>query len=67
MLTNGKSSSDRTSHINIGYFFIKDRVDSGEIKIEYKPTEEMIADILTKPLQRELFRHLRALLLNWIS
>lgn len=65
MIKNGRSNSDRTRHINIRYFFIKDRVDAGEITIKHKPTADMIADILTKPLQGDLFRRLRAELLNW--
>lgn len=65
MIKNGRSNSDRTRHINIRFFFIKDRVDAGELTIQYKPTADMIADILTKPLQGELFRRLRAALLNW--
>jgi hypothetical protein len=61
----GRSTSDRTRHINIRYFFVKDRIDQGEIKVQYLPTEDMIADILTKPLQGVLFRKLRKQLLNW--
>jgi hypothetical protein len=60
----GRSTSGRTRHIDIRYFFIKDRIDSGEIEIEHKGTSEMIADMLTKPLQGELFRKMRAKLLN---
>ena len=30
---------------------MKDRVASGEVKIEYCPTEDMMADFFTKPLQ----------------
>ena len=62
---NGKSNSSRTRHIAIRYFFISDRISSGEIKVEYLNTTDMIADILTKPLQGALFRRLRSLLLNW--
>ena len=61
----GRSTSDRTRHIHIRYFFVKDRVDSGEVHIEYKPTKLMLADILTKPLQGDLFRAMRKELLNW--
>ena len=61
----GRSTSDRTRHIHIRYFFVKDRVDSGEISIEYKPTKLMLADLLTKPLQGDLFRAMRRELLNW--
>ena len=49
---NGKASGgQRTTHINIIYFFIKDRVESGEVIIIYCPTEDMIADFFIKPLQ----------------
>ncbi|MCG3769880.1 MAG: hypothetical protein JW384_01011 [Nitrosomonadaceae bacterium] len=60
----GRSTSERTRHINIRYFFIKDRSESGEIAIEYLPTLEMISDVLTKPLQGALFVKLRRALLN---
>jgi hypothetical protein len=62
LINKGHSTSERTRHINIRYFFLKDRIDSGEIKIDYIQTEEMIADILTKPLQGKLFIKLRNLL-----
>ena len=42
---NGKASSGkRTRHINIRYFFVKDRVASGEVKIEHCPTKDMVGD-----------------------
>jgi hypothetical protein len=59
----GRSTSSRTKHIHIRYFFVKDRIDSGEIVLKYKPTEEMVADALTKPLQGSLFKSLRTRLL----
>ena len=31
-------SSKRTNHINASYFFIQDKVDSGEVEIEHCPT-----------------------------
>ena len=65
MVKAGKPTSDRSRHIHVRYFFIKDRVDSGEIAIQYMPTDEMTADILTKPLVGEKFRKLKAKLLNW--
>ena len=60
----GRSTSERTRHVNIRYFFVKDRVDSGELKLEYLPTADMVADILTKPLQGQTFIRLRDMLLN---
>ena len=49
LIEKGQSTSSRTKHINIRYFFVKDRVEAGEVIIKYLPTEEMVADILTKP------------------
>ena len=63
MVRSGKPTSDRTRHVSIRYFFVHDREVNGEVQLEYKPTKEMIADILTKPLQGELFTRLRDQLL----
>jgi len=67
LVEKGRSTSDRTKHINVRYFFVKDRVEAGEIKIEHMPTENMIADVLTKPLQGNLFRRLRKELLCCVT
>ena len=60
----GRSTSNRTRHIAIRYFFVHDRIKSGEVQLEHLPTEQMLADFLSKPLQGELFRTLRDRLLN---
>ncbi len=42
LIKNGRFSSGKTTkHIKVKFFFIKDRVDSGEIKVINCPTEEM--------------------------
>jgi hypothetical protein len=57
---NGKaSSSKRTKHINIWYFFITDRVSKEEVSVVWCPTGDMIGDYATKPLQGALFRKFR--------
>ena len=62
---NGRlSSTKRTKHMNIRYFYIKDRVDSKDVRIEHCPTEDMLADYFTKPLQGSLFLKLRDLIMN---
>jgi hypothetical protein len=66
LIKNGASTSDRTRHVAIRYFWVKDRISAKEIEVIYCPTENMIADILTKPLVGEQFIKLRNLLLNWI-
>ena len=55
------------STMNIRYFFIKDCVKAGDLRIEYCPTEEMVADFFTKPLQSSLFRQLTARIMNYES
>ena len=64
MASKGKHIGESTRHIDIRYFFIKHYLESKEVNIEYLPTESMIADILTKPLQGSMFKTLRAKLLN---
>jgi hypothetical protein len=40
--TNGKaSSSKQTKHIKVKYFFIKDKVDQGEVTIKHCSTGQM--------------------------
>jgi hypothetical protein len=65
LLNRGEAASSRTRHIAIRYFYLKDKIIRGEIAVEYMPTDKMIADILTKPLQGEQFAILRNALLNW--
>jgi hypothetical protein len=65
LIKNGRmSSGKKTKHIKSKFFFIKDRVDVGEIKVIDYPTEEMWADVLTKPLQGMAFRAMQAELMN---
>jgi len=59
-----KSTGKRSKHINVRYFFVKDKVDSGEVSIEWCPTDEMLGDFFTKPLQGVKFKQFRKLVLN---
>jgi hypothetical protein len=65
MVDHGSSTSDRTRHVAIRYYWVKDRVESREVEVVYCPTDDMIADILTKPLVGAKFITLRNALLNW--
>jgi len=57
---NGKrSSTKRTRHINIRYFYITSKVKEGSIRVVYHPTKQMVSDFLTKPLHGSLFREHR--------
>jgi len=53
---NGRMSCGQKSrHIDIRYFFVKDRIKTKGITVIYCPTEQMLADFFTKPLQGSLF------------
>ncbi len=39
--------------------FITDQVNMKELMIEWRPTKQMVADFMTKPIQGSHFRHLR--------
>ena len=55
MEKNGKKPCTGNSrHIHIRYFFVKDRIDKGEMRVEYCPTNLMLAGLLTKPFMGEL-------------
>ena len=63
---NGRiSSSKRTKHIKAKYFLIKDYYNSGEIDLRFCPTDVMWADVLTKSLQGQKFRDMRAFLRDY--
>jgi len=49
-LTRGAGDSNWTKHIDIQYHFIRSHVESKHIEVRYLPTDEMVADILTKNL-----------------
>jgi hypothetical protein len=62
----------RSKHIDIRKYFLRDKVINGEIKLKYCPTTEMIADIMTKPLNTQLFTKFAKMLglyaiVNWFN
>ena len=61
------SSTKRTKHINVWYFFIKDKVESGEVTIEHCGTNDMIADYFTKPLQGKKFKEFRDRIMGCVT
>ena len=60
----GRSTSERTRHIKIRYFFITHYIDTHEIVLKHHSTQSMIADLFTKPLHGSLFLKFRQQLLG---
>jgi hypothetical protein len=48
--------SSKGKHIDISYHYIQDIVERGEIKVEFIPSTEMVADPMTKGLTLDKFR-----------
>ena len=44
-----------SKHIDIQHHFIWEKIESNEIEVSYMPTDDMIADALTKPLAHAKF------------
>ena len=64
-LTKDEVLHTRTKHIDIRYHKIRELVKDGTVAIESCPTEEMVADILTKLLTKPKFEDFRARLLGY--
>ena len=65
LVTNGRAlSSKRTRYIEIWYYYVANRVAKGNLRVLWCPTDKMIADFLTKPLQGKAFVKFRDLLMG---
>jgi hypothetical protein len=62
---NGKASSGkRTRHFDIKYFYVTDLIGRDEVEVIYCPTDDMIADYMTKALTGSKFHFFRDLVMN---
>jgi hypothetical protein len=52
-LAKNPTHHSRTKHIDIQHHFIREKLESGEIGLKYCPTQDMVADVLTKALAKE--------------
>ena len=60
-LTKNNAYHVRMKHISIRYHFIREVVERKEVELGYRRTEDMPADIFTKPVTRVRLDHLRKL------
>ena len=60
-----RSSSPRTKHIALRFFYIRELVSEGSISINYISTDNNTADIGTKHLNKHRFKHLLDLISNF--
>ena len=55
----------RTKHINQSYHHFREHVERQEVSIQATPTEDQLADILTKPLPEPSFTRHRKAIMGW--
>ena len=51
---------DRTKHVEIDRHFIKEKIEGGVASLEYTPSNQQTADILTKGLPKTTYETLRS-------
>ena len=56
------ASFKRTKHLIGRHSYVKERIANGDIVLKYVPTKEMMADLLTKPVSKEVLTRLLKLL-----
>ncbi len=62
---NGRESAGRRSrHLDIRFFHIKDRIANGDLTVKFCPTDQMVADFMTKPLQAKKFKKFKKEIMN---
>lgn len=59
-IVSNPKDTGRLKHIDVKYFYVRDLVQNGSIKIEYVPSAEQQADMLTKGLPAPAFLKLRS-------
>ena len=52
----------RSKHIDVRFHFLRELTKDGVVKLVHCPTQEQIADIMTKPLKLDVFVKLRSLM-----
>ena len=50
---------DRSKHIEITYYYIRDMVQRGAVRLQFVTIEDQVANVFTKPLLRTKFEYFR--------
>jgi hypothetical protein len=63
-LVNGRSNHKANKHINPKFKYVQQQIQLKSIHVCYLATEDMVADVLTKPLGGSQHRKLSSRLMN---
>jgi hypothetical protein len=61
-----KFSGCSTRDVKIAFHYVREQLEAHETRVTYCPTENMVADIMTKALDRVKFEYFRNILLNML-
>ena len=61
-LTKNPVCRQRSKHVDIKFHFVRSAHAQGKIHIEYCPTADMVADVLTKPVTKSKFERFKGYL-----
>ena len=59
-----KSAGKQFRAMNIRYFFMTDQIEKGHVTTDYCPTDDMIGDYMSKPLQGSKFQKFRTTIMG---
>ena len=66
MAKDGKMScSSKSRHVNIKYFWVTDSIQDENMEVEHCPTDLMVAEYFTKPLQGTKFNIFCRIIMDW--
>jgi Reverse transcriptase (RNA-dependent DNA polymerase) len=65
LIKRGGPASERSRHIDIRYFWVKEKVDGKDAVVRHLPTDKMFVNVMTKPVQGQQFIRERNALTNW--
>ena len=66
-IAKSEGSHGRSKHIAIKHLYVQEIIKQGQVILEYCPTDEMVADIFTKALQRQKFEFFKNYLLEGLE
>ncbi len=59
ILTKNAHLNERLKYVDICYYFIRDLAKKGDLRVDYIPTAEIVADGITKLLARIVFERFK--------
>ena len=65
LIKRGGPASERSRHIDIRYFWVKEKVDGKDAIVKHLSTDKMFVNVMTKPVQGQQFIRERNALTNW--